>query len=482
MPTLDREMSEKDIRSPAHDPSTSNFPQREAVLPDQDAFPGSGTPYATAEWQLAQRVAASRALFKSEFLRGFLLYVCEQHLIGNSHEITEQRIGTKVFHRPAGYNPGEDNIVRNYARMLRKRLDEYFDGEGKDEPMRIEIPRGAYVPVFRRVPAADAAVLTAEPQIPQIIETSGHKQDEPAASAPEVEVSTRTANSIRRTPWIWLAVGLAAGVLLSSVAWMVAGARQPELPHSPEHVLWTQIFEHNRNTLIISADSGLGILENLTGHTVAVEDYANGTYLNDVKAPGFDPDALTDVRRQRYTSFVDLNVVSQLIQLPELIPNRTQMRFARGISTEDLRSSNAILVGSSHTNPWVSLFDKNLNFRLEYTTQVNRSSIVNQNPEKGEQKVYENGTAANPNRTFGAIDYLPSLDGTGHVLIIQGLNMAATQAAADVLFDPNAMPAVLARAALPNGSLRSFELLIETNSVGANSPSARIVATRFYPR
>src|SRR6201992_1916474 len=102
---------------------------------------------ATPEWQLARRVAESRALGKSELLPRFLLHVCELTLRGRAEEITEQRIGSLIFNRPAGYNPGEDNIVRSYARTLRKRLEEYFTGEGRGEPMRIAIPRGGYVPV-----------------------------------------------------------------------------------------------------------------------------------------------------------------------------------------------------------------------------------------------------------------------------------------------------------------------------------------------
>ncbi len=101
------------------------------------------------EWQLALRVASSKGLSKSDLMPKFLLYVCEQRLLENIQDITEQRIGTQIFNRATDYNPGEDNIVRSYARMLRKRLDEYFEGEGQDEPIRIVIPRGGYVPVFK---------------------------------------------------------------------------------------------------------------------------------------------------------------------------------------------------------------------------------------------------------------------------------------------------------------------------------------------
>jgi len=156
------------------------------------------------------------------------------------------------------------------------------------------------------------------------------------------------------------------------------------------------------------------------------------------------------------------------------------IRYARSITAEDLKSSNVILLGSSHTNPWASLFEGRMNFRLQYSSTVDQSLVLNEHPNGKEQKQYLNGTGQMANRTYGVIDYLPNLDGGGHVLIIQGLNMAATQAAADVLFYSPDMRPILERARLPNGSLRSFELLIQTSSIGATDPGAQIIATRFY--
>ena len=43
---------------------------------------------------------------------------------------------------------GEDSIVRSQARFLRQRLEEYFATEGRDEPIRLTIPKGSYVPEF----------------------------------------------------------------------------------------------------------------------------------------------------------------------------------------------------------------------------------------------------------------------------------------------------------------------------------------------
>jgi hypothetical protein len=106
--------------------------------------------YGREEWKLACRIATSKGMAKSELLPRFLLHICEMSLRGRKEEITEQRIGMLIFNRPMGYNPGEDNIVRSYARTLRKRLEDYFSQEGREEPLRMTIPRGGYVPVFEQ--------------------------------------------------------------------------------------------------------------------------------------------------------------------------------------------------------------------------------------------------------------------------------------------------------------------------------------------
>ena len=99
-------------------------------------------------WQLAQRVVESAQFSKSPRLSSFLLYIVAKSLEGRRSEITEQQIGVHVFGRPLGYRTVDDNIVRNYARQLRKRLTEYFAGEGIDHALRIEIPLGGYLPSF----------------------------------------------------------------------------------------------------------------------------------------------------------------------------------------------------------------------------------------------------------------------------------------------------------------------------------------------
>jgi len=98
---------------------------------------------------LVERILASSEFRRTSRLRDFLHYVVEKKLAGAPQEVTEVLIGQAVFGRSPSYNPGEDSIVRTEARSLRQRLERYFAGEGKDEPLILEIPRGGYVPVFR---------------------------------------------------------------------------------------------------------------------------------------------------------------------------------------------------------------------------------------------------------------------------------------------------------------------------------------------
>src|ERR1035437_3846174 len=104
--------------------------------------------FADGRWELAQKVADSANFRNCPKLRAFLLYVCENMLLGRQENVREQLIGAKVFGRTADYNLSDDNIVRVEARELRKRLEVYFATEGIDEPVIIDIPKGAYLPVF----------------------------------------------------------------------------------------------------------------------------------------------------------------------------------------------------------------------------------------------------------------------------------------------------------------------------------------------
>ena len=167
-------------------------------------------------------------------------------------------------------------------------------------------------------------------------------------------------------------------------------------------------------------------------------------------------------------------------RLSEQRPDRVVVRYARELQMEDLKDANAVLLGSSYSNPWVELFQKNLNFEFSYEPRPNRSFISNKRPLTGEALVYANDADAPSHRTYAVIALAPNLNNTGWVLIVEGLTMAGTQAAVDTLFNRSAMQPILAKAKGANGSLRPFEVLIETTSFGSTAPQANVIASRIY--
>ena len=107
--------------------------------------------------QLA-RVLESPGFSRNERLSRFLRFVVERHLESGGDGLKESVIGVEVFGRRPDYNPKQDAIVRNEAGRLRARLGEYYTGQGKDDALIIELPKGGYVPVIRHAAMAPEPV------------------------------------------------------------------------------------------------------------------------------------------------------------------------------------------------------------------------------------------------------------------------------------------------------------------------------------
>jgi hypothetical protein len=423
-------------------------------------------------WQLAQRIVASKSFAKSALLSKFLLYVCDRALSGKTDEISENQIGVHVFLRRPGYNPGEDNIVRNYARQLRQRLDHYFEEEGKFEELRISIPLGKYIPAFspNRLP---------EPISTPVVPTVQVLPSLPATTGGERSLAPPLPRN--RTTHFRAIFALLFVVVCGAAAWRTMKRSHPG-QGDPYCALWSQIFDKERQTFLVPSDDGIVMFQNLTGHSVHLDEYVSREYLS-VKSPfNIDAQNLADLDAQRYTNIADLDAVLKFSRIPEANPAHVIIRYARELHMEDLKDSNAILLGSTYSDPWVELFQKNLNFEFDYEPHPNASFIVNKHPLAGESPVYTNDAAAPSHRTYAVVAFVPNLNNTGWILIVEGLTMAGTQAATDILFNREEMRSALEKATAGNGKLKPFELLIETRSFGSNSPQANIIASRVYSK
>ena len=108
----------------------------------------SSTPSPEAVRQQLQAILAGRSFVTATRARRFLTYIVEETLAGRTDAIKELVLGTEVFDRPTDFDPKVDTIVRVEAGKLRKRLEEYYSDDGVSATVRIEVPKGAYVPQF----------------------------------------------------------------------------------------------------------------------------------------------------------------------------------------------------------------------------------------------------------------------------------------------------------------------------------------------
>jgi hypothetical protein len=123
-----------------------------------------------SETEQLERILNSAQLVTSPSLSRFLRYIVEETLAGRSAEIREYTLGVHVFDRGEDFNPRLDPIVRVQARNLRSRVAKYYEGPGAEDPIRIELPKGTYVPIFHRnmleeeLRAPETAVAATQPE------------------------------------------------------------------------------------------------------------------------------------------------------------------------------------------------------------------------------------------------------------------------------------------------------------------------------
>jgi len=142
-----------------------------------------------------------------------------------------------------------------------------------------------------------------------------------------------------------------------------------------------------------------------------------------------------------------------------------------------LKTGTVILLGASSANPWVELFERNMNFVLE-DDYPSLYTVLNRSPQHAEPAKWESVRNDPQRRVFGVVAYLPGLAGDGSALILEGTSMAGTETATDFVADDTQLLPFLHRIRRPNGTLPHFEVLLGTQNMGTSSVCSQILAWR----
>jgi hypothetical protein len=397
---------------------------------------------------LVERIIGSHCLHGSARLREFLSYVAGCALRDAPEDATEQQIGINVFGRMAGYNASEDSIVRTHARLLRQKLVEYFAGEGINESILLEIPKGHYLPIFEPRRKAQEPVQPQE-VAPFVLEKT------PVAAALKIPLQRER----RFSPWRLLASAIFL-VILVLLGWWMGSKRASN--HSATDRFW-KTFMADDSALVIYSN------ELFTGDSTSGLRYAAP---HNPHAPPDSPNYI-----YTYTGIGELAGVYELTKLFDSHHAAFTLKRSLLVTWDEAKLHNLVFLGSTAENP--SLRDVTSTADFTITTASGYSGIVNHHPKPGEPPIYS-VPVISATDDYAILAYLPGVQPGKHMLILSGLMTLGTQAAVDFSCHPETFEPVLRAATSSKGEVRPFEAVLETNIRGGVPLQTRLVAIHVH--
>jgi len=264
-----------------------------------------------------QREEVQRILHAPQFRRApklqrFLELICEYYFQNRPSEINEYVIATQAFGKGADFDPGEDSLVRVQAREVRRKLREYYQGEGSSSRLILDIPAGHYAPVFTPV--------------------YGPAEAPPAASAP----TPARRFAPQRAAWL-----IPAATILICAALLIAAEHERRLivrstamaagngvalssPHI--HGLWNRFLDSDVPTLLVVSNPDVG----------ECGDHKPGTA------------GCTD----EYTGMGEAVAIHLITSLFRSTRQTLIVKQSRIVSADDVKRYNLVLLGGKSVNIW----------------------------------------------------------------------------------------------------------------------------------
>jgi hypothetical protein len=180
---------------------------------------------------------ASKTFSRSEQLRSFLRFLCEEELRGAGETINEYRIAVEALGRAKDYVPGEDSAVRTRAFELRQKLAKLYGEELTGYAVQIELPKGSYRPRFKHV--------TEQPQ----------SETQPSASGPGRQITSSPG-------WRLVLIAILGAAALSSLltAWFFKSSTKPALAITKASSLdplivaaWDPVAHRRQSVMLVPA-------------------------------------------------------------------------------------------------------------------------------------------------------------------------------------------------------------------------------------
>jgi hypothetical protein len=415
--------------------------------------------------------------FKGSHRSGqFLTYIVEESIAGRFAGLKERIIGVNLFGRVPSYDTGDDAIVRVTASDVRKRLLQHYGKYGVTSEFRISLPLGSYIPEITRepanhrtpVPVPEGPVTTPEPvTVPHMVGL----------------IETPTPDKRRRVRWLYFGVLVIA---FNAVLWGIFWNHFSRASSAPVSILpWPAFFESPRSTKLIASDPNIVEIQEVTGSSVSLSDYANQRFIPNVSS--LSPQVISfcrDILRGDKAAAVDTKVIVSIAELAQSASKKIDVQVARNVRLSDLYADeNFIFTGSPRSNLWTTLFKDQLDFRFVFDDESHQEIIRNVHPHPGEPSSYvptAKGWATG--QSFATISFVQNPGKDGQVLILAGANGEGTAAAGELVTNGPRLSAALKGCDISSPQpVRHFQLLLRLNTMAGSPSNVDVLACHILP-
>jgi hypothetical protein len=425
-----------------------------------------------------ERVLASRTFSKSARLRALLEYIGTCSIESRFDDLSEQQIGISVFQRPPGYNSTEDTIVRVTARHLRERLDMYYREEGQTGSVQMSVPKGSYVASFQAQPAPKTALNMLPPAVGTLALSS--------VAADEAQPLPQWPRSAKWVVGICALLVIALPLLVYWHFWTGPVPASPMESAGPR-TLWRALFTPGRKTIIVPGDASLDAYIAWEQKSVSLANYTNQDYQHNVTVSRPPSQKDVPLSTRSVTPMADLRLVAELVRAPERMgepqwDNWLEICYARDMVVANTHDNNLILIGSETFNPWVTLYQRQLDFSAHWDYVTDVYYIDNRAPKPGEpaQLRYDRRLNKIGQKAFTVVALTDNVQGSGRVLIVEGTSMGTTYGALSFLTDEKLWQPVMRKATDASGRLHNFEVVLGSEFVRGGASNTQIMAVHVH--
>ncbi len=340
---------------------------------------------------------------RSGTLKKLLVYLW----LNREETVSEYAVATEALGRKADFDPKTDATVRVQIARLRVKLKEFYEGEGAQYPLLIQIPKGSHT-----------------------LEVSERLSDQISATEEPATVAVSPRGRYEPSPLL-LFLGAGCIVLSMLCLWLMNRPRDANsgmngVANTSARAFWQSILDGPQRTRIVLPTPDFFYFEsdNTRIRDLSVNDYANwrnSHLLEKLSEESKRPPQLDHSYTVRADTFAAISLARYLDSVG--LGQKVDFVDSAQAPAQSVGQTNQVVFGT-----YTSLYPyKNYLDRMNFFIGPHENEVFNRQPAPGEQKLYEKVFENGEQRTIqpGIIALLPGTEGGTRLLILQATYTSA---------------------------------------------------------